>query len=312
MNHLVPTVQSDVATALTEYARQADGAFAANTTRAVASDTRLFSSWCADHGHAPLPATPATISAFIVVQAQEKAAATVARYMASIAHMHRAADLPDPTKAQVVKLALRKTRRSTGTRQRQAAPLNASILDRLAVVTTESPRDLRDVALLRMARDILARRSELVAINVDDIERADDGSGTVLIRRSKTDQEGQGAAQFLAADTICAIDAYRDACAVDEGALFLRLFKGGATGRRLDAGSIPAIFKRLASMAGIDATAVSGHSARVGMAQDLTAAGADLPALMHAGRWKTAAMPARYGERQAARRGAVARFYGVP
>lgn len=54
--------------------------------------------------------------------------------------------------------------------------------------------------------------------------------------------------QFLAADTIRAIDSYRDACAVDEGALFLRLFKGGATSRRLDAGSIPAIFKRLASM----------------------------------------------------------------
>jgi hypothetical protein len=53
----------------------------------------------------------------------------------------------------------------------------------------------------------------------------------------------------------------------------------------------------------------TGHSGRVGMAQDLAAAGAELPELMTAGRWKSSAMPARYTARQAAGRGAVARYY---
>ena len=53
----------------------------------------------------------------------------------------------------------------------------------------------------------------------------------------------------------------------------------------------------------------TGHSGRVGMAQDLVKSGVELPALMTAGRWKSSKMPARYTERQAADRGAVARYY---
>jgi hypothetical protein len=62
--------------------------------------------------------------------------------------------------------------------------------------------------------------------------------------------------------------------------------------------------------AGLDPAAISGHSARVGMAQDLVAGGADLPAVMQAGRWKSPTMPARYAERLLAKRGAMAGHYG--
>ncbi|MBL6459536.1 tyrosine-type recombinase/integrase [Belnapia sp. T6] len=70
------------------------------------------------------------------------------------------------------------------------------------------------------------------------------------------------------------------------------------------------ILKRLAKRAGLNPTAISGHSARVGMAQDLVAGGADLVAVMQAGRWKSPTMPARYAERLLANRGAVAGYYG--
>ena len=53
----------------------------------------------------------------------------------------------------------------------------------------------------------------------------------------------------------------------------------------------------------------SGHSARIGMAQDLAAAGVELPALMSAGRWESPTMPARYVRNEQAGRGAVARYY---
>jgi hypothetical protein len=72
---------------------------------------------------------------------------------------------------------------------------------------------------------------------------------------------------------------------------------------------VPRILKGLAARAGIEAGRISGHSCRVGMAQDLVAAGAELPAVMQAGRWKSPTMPARYAEKVLPRRGAVARFY---
>jgi hypothetical protein len=71
---------------------------------------------------------------------------------------------------------------------------------------------------------------------------------------------------------------------------------------------VPRILKKMADRAGVDATRISGHSCRVGMAQDLVSAGAELPALMTAGRWKTATMPARYVEKLAEGRGAMATY----
>ena len=326
----LPVDPATIEARLNDYARWADRAMSENTKRAVKADTAVFSAWCSERDLNPLPADPETVASFIEdagivgIPAMDKAnpgqfiqdgqnvrrsAATLNRYIASLARIHRAADLPDPTKTERVKLALKGARRTIGTRQRQAAPLNANVLDKLGMVLSDSLGDLRDIALLRTARDLLARRSELVAIDLEDIEEAEDGSGTVLIKRSKTDQTGQGSTQYLAEPSMKALRAYFDAAEITEGAIFRRHNRWGGKGKRLDAGSVADIFKRLAGLIGLSTADISGHSARVGMCQDLTAAGADLPALMQAGRWKSAAMPARYGERQAAARGAVAKFY---
>jgi hypothetical protein len=96
---------------------------------------------------------------------------------------------------------------------------------------------------------------------------------------------------------------------IEIGPLFCRFYKGGKLGKRLDANRVSSIFKRLAKLVGVDPSDISGHSTRVGMAQDLVARGADLPALMQAGRWKTPRMPARYSERQIAKQSAVAQFF---
>jgi hypothetical protein len=96
---------------------------------------------------------------------------------------------------------------------------------------------------------------------------------------------------------------------ITEGAVFRRLSKAGRPGGRLSPSAVPSILNGLAAMAGLDPSAFSGHSARVGMTQDLAASGAELPAIMQAGRWKSPAMPARYAERALAGRGAVARYY---
>ena len=87
-----------IADKLADYARQADGAFAANTARAIKADTGIFSAWCAERGFASLPASGDAVASFIDAMATEKKPATIRRYTASIGHLHRAAELPDPTK----------------------------------------------------------------------------------------------------------------------------------------------------------------------------------------------------------------------
>ena len=101
------------------------------------------------------------------------------------------------------------------------------------------------------------------------------------------------------------------AAKIKDGPVFRPVNKAGVVGdTALQGGEDARILKRLAERAGLDPATISGHSARVGMAQDLVAGGADLAAVMQAGRWKSPAMPARYAERLLAKRGAVAGYYG--
>ncbi|MBF0631034.1 MAG: tyrosine-type recombinase/integrase [Magnetococcales bacterium] len=169
-------------------------------------------------------------------------------------------------------------------------------------------RDTRDVAMILVARDILARSSELVAMNREDVQFDEDGAGTVLIRKSKTDQEGMGAQRWISPDTVQALKKWLLIAGIDKGAMFQAVTKGGNVkrGTRLSTTDVYRSIQRLGSMVGLD---LSGHSCRVGMAQDLTDNGAELGAIMQAGRWKSPTMPARYSERLAAGRGAVADLY---
>jgi integrase len=158
-------------------------------------------------------------------------------------------------------------------------------------------------------RDLLARRSEAVALDVEHLTLAKDGSATVLIAHSKTDQEGQGEVRWLSPRTVTYLSRWLESAGIEAGPLFRALNKAGVVGRRLTAGEVPRLLKRVAVLAGLEPSGISGHSCRVGMTQDLAASGAELPAIMQAGRWKSPTMPARYAERLTAGRGAMARFY---
>jgi integrase len=306
---------------LEQHARDARGAFADNTLRAMASDSRIFAIWCQAQARAVLPATPETIAAFIDAQAETKARATVERYRSSIAALHRAAGLPNPCSEEIVRLAVKRMNRAKGRRQTQAEPLNRTSIERMLDVktperlhrrVTEAKRAtpliaLRNAALVAVAYDTLLRRSELVSLYIGDLQKGADGSGTVLVRRSKADQEGEGAIKYLAPDTMGYLDAWLAAAALEDGPLFRPLSKGGQVGTSaLGGGEVARVFRDLATAAGLKlARLPSGHSTRVGATQDMFAAGFELLEVMQAGSWKTPAMPARYGERLRAQRGAA-------
>lgn len=299
---------------LARHAWAVEGAFAPNTLRALRADLGQWSAWCASRGVPPLPAAPDHVASYVDARGAERAVATVRRYLASIAFLHRAAELPDPTKANVVRLAVRRLARRRGTRQRQAAPFGGQAAGAVAGQVTEGTRsrliDLRDAALLLVTRDLLARRAEVAALRLEDLEMHEDGSATILVARSKTDQEGRGAVAYLGPQATALLRLWLDAGGISDGALFRAVRRSGRVGDALAPGEVGRILKKLAARAGLDPSTISGHSCRVGMAQDLVAFGLDLPAVMQAGRWKTPAMPARYAERLLAGRGAVARFHG--
>jgi hypothetical protein len=155
---------------------------------------------------------------------------------------------------------------------------------------------------------------------VDDFRFLTDGTGRALIRRSKTDQVGEGNAAYLSRTTVRYLKLWLDAAEITAGAVFRRVIGRGTakdlpTGRgriaeRLSVDAVAQAFKRVAEwikMPAEDVAQVSGHSIRVGATQDLLALNIDLASVMQAGRWKTNRMPMRYGEHVLAARGGMAR-----
>ena len=146
-------------------------------------------------------------------------------------------------------------------------------------------------------RDALLRRQEPAALTWADITRQEDGSGRLAVRRSKTDQEASGALLYLGPR------AMRDLAAIKPPKS-----TSGARVFALAAGQISRRIVAAARAAGLG-EGFSGHSLRIGMAQDLAAAGTTLSELMQAGRWTSSSMPALSTRSQSAGRGAVAKYH---
>jgi site-specific recombinase XerD len=296
---------------LTHHAEAARGAYAGNTERALRADIATFTGWCRSAGWSAMPATAATVAQFIDAMGMTKAPATTRRMVSSVATFHRAAGVPNPCEELEVRLALKRLHREKGRAQAQAAPLNRPLVDRILAAAGTGLRDLRNKALLALAYDTLARRSELAELQVGDLEHGADGAGTIIIRRSKTDQDGAGMVRYVAVDTMRHVIAWITAAGHGDGALFRAVLKGGRRGDQLDSGDVARVFKQMAKAAGLtadEARRISGHSTRVGAAQDMVKHGIELPAVMQAGGWRTAEMVSRYTARLDARRSGAAKL----
>jgi integrase len=282
------------------------------TLRAWRFDWASFTAFCKPRGLLPLPASPSTVAAFIEACGEAgKKPATVRRYLATIACAHRAAKILNPNDDEDVKMALKSLYNKSPKRQRQAKALGWHEIKRFLIIAGDNIRAARERALLAVAYDTMARRSELVALDVEDFSWMDDGTGRVLIRRSKTDQTGEGSLAYLSPDTFGYLQAWLKASGISSGAVFRRLIGRGRIGPRLNVDAIAQTFKRVAEFVGMteeEMRQVSGHSIRVGATQDMLALNIDLASVMQAGRWKTTVMPMRYGEEVQAGRGGIARM----
>ena len=296
---------------LAAYFEAAKGAFSPNTERALRADVQVFEAWCRRHFRAAFPASPGTLAAFVDEMADVKTPATVRRYVSSIAALHKALRQTSPLDSAKVRFALQRMHRRRGRRQAQVQGLTWPLRNRLLEATEDRLIDARNRALLAVGYDTLLRRSELVSLEVTDLLEDIDGTATLLVRSGKTDPDGRGAMLYLARDTVQMVKAWLDRSGVGAGRLFRSVRKDGSTGEQLDASQVPRIYKRMARRAGLPddiADTLAGHSTRVGAVQDMIACGIELPAILQSGRWKSARMVQRYGERLLARRSGAAQL----
>jgi hypothetical protein len=175
---------------------------------------------------------------------------------------------------------MRGARRTLG-----VAPMkkSAATSDKVLAMVAGAERGLigkRDRALLLLGFALAARRSELVALDVADLEECPEGL-RVTIRRSKTDQEGAGAVVAVCRGSIaCPVAAVRDwlaAAGISDGPLFRRVGKGGRLlAARLHPQNVALIVKTNAARLGLDPSAFSGHSLRSGFLTSAAARGTSL------------------------------------
>ena len=264
----------------------ADAALAPSTRKGYRSDFAIFAAWCRVRGFMPLPAMPEVLAMFLSSQAHEGVrVSTIGCRIAAIAYAHKlAGHAPAPTASEIVRTVMRGIRRSVGTAPRRASPATADVItDMLRHCPGDTLRGKRDRALLLLGFAAALRRSELVALQVTDLSETEDGL-RVLIRRSKTDQEGQGATVAVPRGRrlrpVAAVRLWLDAAEITEGPVF-RPVGGRVQPEALTDRSVADIVKRLAEQAGYDPVLFSGHSLRSGF---LTSAAANRASVwkMHA------------------------------
>src|SRR5271170_2121578 len=205
--------------ALLEWQAMAEGAYSANTLRAQKADGAIFQAYCESRSELYLPADPKTIRTFIETQVEAgKKPATVKRYVATIARVHIAAGLLNPCSSEAVRLGLKKMGRETSARQSQAHPLGWKEIKEFIDSAGESLRADRERAMLCVAYETLARRGELVALEARDIEFHPNGTGQALIRRGKTDAEGQGRVAYLSRETCRWLKIWLEHAKIEQGA----------------------------------------------------------------------------------------------
>ena len=263
------------------------------TRRAYSSDFAIFRTWCDERRLCALPALPETVAAFLAGEAARGIKpSSIGRRVAAIRYAHKLSGRDDPpTKSEVVKATVRGIRRTLGAAQVRKTPATADKVVAMVATGRTDLKGLRDRALLLLGFAGAFRRSELVALNVADLEFCDGGL-RVHIRRSKTDQEGGGAIiAIVAGAVVCpvrAVRAWLDAAGITNGAVFRPVAKGGKLGAaRLSDRVVASVVKQAARRVGLNGADFSGHSLRSGFLTSAALRGASIFKMMDVSRHKS-------------------------
>ena len=270
-----------------------------STRKFYAIDCRIFANWCKSHQFEVMPALSQVAAAFIADQAANGIApSTLNRRLAAIKLAHESAGYESPTKDKLVQATMSGIKRASQRVKVKKSPATAERIESMIAYCPETLPGLRDKALLLLGFGGAFRRSELVALTINDIERTPEGI-KVTIRKSKTDQEGKGhaiaipnGAHFRIVDVLLA---WLKAANITDGHLFRSIKKGSKVQTKaLTDRSVANIVKHYANKAGFTVDDFSGHSLRSGFLTSAARAGASPFKMMEISRHKSIETLAAY------------------
>ena len=280
-----------------EFARHSK---AENTLRGYRADWRDFCAWCERNGQRPLPATPETVAAYIAECAGRLKVGSIQRRLNAIAEAHKAVGLDSPISSGMVRNTLKGIRRALGTATVQKAPALTADIRAMVDATDAGLIGLRDRALILLGFAGAFRRAEVVGLDVSDLVFSRDGL-TITLRRSKTDQEGQGRKIGLPYGSnpetcpVRTLQAWLESARVTEGPVFRSINRHGQVQRgSLSPVDVARVVKKLAQLAGLDAAKYAGHSLRAGHATSAAASGASERSIMNQTGHRSVQMVRRY------------------
>ena len=287
---------------------------AGSTRKRYASAMEKFYDWLTDRQESDeLPISSGLVQVYLSELSKELSKKTLNIVVSAIRHAHQTAGFDSPTDDPGVKELMQGiSRQKKGDPETQAPAMTWEVLENIKKTacnrrprgmgreteSTARERGLTDIALCCTLFDGMMLINEALDLCQSDIKYNPDGrSGTAVIRSSKTDQEGRGTVQWLSADTMAALEAIRPPDAQPQDKIFT--MSDSTAERRIgQAGSAAGLKVKL-----------TGHSGRVGMAQELVKAGIHMAAIQKAGRWSNDEMVVHYSRNIAAAEGGVAQYY---
>lgn len=283
-----------------------------------------FVGWCAQRGLTSNPASPSSVDQYLESRQSELHRNTLKVHLWAISKTHLISGCPDPThdinvKGRMKSITRQKVRE--GETQKQATAFNETNLDTLVEnwSASASLTQLRDLTFLSVAYETLLRKSELARITVQDVSWLDDGSARILVPYTKSNYTGEPQLKYLSPIVAELLERYLAHPSIDDREhdqdgqpiyLLQRVKSSGKKGvssiQPISPKLVDRIYLRAWQALGLEGKPFSGHSSRVGAAQDLLREGFTTLQVMQSGGWKTERMVNHYGRQILAEEGAMA------
>ena len=275
-----------------------NGAYAPNTLKSYYTDTNAFVDWCSEKNIEPFPLTSAATRMYIETMAPDYSYASIRRRLSCLRRVNKLLGHEDLTHTEEVYLTIRRLKRSKCLEQQQAVGINHALLVKMIDAQPDTLAGIRNKTMLSLGYDFLARRSELVALRTTDLEFTKDGALKGMIRKSKTDQYGRGRLVFGSERSAKLLRAWFWKKPKEIEAVFCAINHGQCLSRPVCDRNVNEIIKKsVVKVKRCERPSdleVSGHSLRVGAAQDLLIKGYDIAAIMRAGGWSNTETVSRY------------------
>lgn len=252
-----------------------------NTLRSYRADWRSFDRWCQRRKLRPLPAEPSSVCAYLAAQARTLKTSTLRRRYMVIGKVHKIRGVTNPLDDERVRRTWRGILRTKGEAQSRKSPLLMEDLRKMMEALPDTLAGHRDRAIVLIGFAGAMRRSEIVSLDVSDLELAKEGL-VVMLHRSKTDQTGKGrkigipCGQNEQTCPVRCVQRWIAEAKISDGPLFRKINRfGRVEANRLVPYSVALIVKDAFELIGRDPNRFGGHSLRAGLATSAAIAGVE-------------------------------------